>query len=96
MNLDQTSPQTGAHGRFNCLRYLISCHLHRHVNGLQRWAGKPIPRKMGYADDTLVMHMQSAMHWDSLATPSAMERRTTDCRPARCPALVRRSSARST
>ncbi len=38
-----------------------------HVVGAQQWAGKPLPRKMGYADDTVVLHLQSATHWDSLA-----------------------------
>jgi kynurenine formamidase len=30
------------------------------------WAGGPLPRQMGYADDTVVLHLQSATHWDSL------------------------------
>ena len=32
----------------------------------QRWAGKPLPLEMGFADDTVVMHLQSSTHWDSL------------------------------
>ena len=34
--------------------------------GRQMWAGGPLPREMGYADDTVVLHLQSATHWDSL------------------------------
>jgi len=30
------------------------------------WSGAPIPRGLGYADDTVVLHLQSATHWDSL------------------------------
>jgi kynurenine formamidase len=66
MNFDQTGPQTGANGRFNCLRYSVATGSD-HVVGAQQWAGKPLPRKMGYADDTVVLHLQSATHWDSLA-----------------------------
>jgi kynurenine formamidase len=66
MNLDQTGPQTGANGRFNCLRYSVATGAD-HVAGAQRWAGGPLPRQMGYADDTVVLHLQSATHWDSLA-----------------------------
>lgn len=64
--LDQSGPQTGANGRFNCLRYSVATGTD-HVEGAQLWQGKPIPRGMGYADDTVVMHLQSATHWDSLA-----------------------------
>lgn len=66
MHFDQTGPQTGANGRFNCLRYSVATGSD-HVVGAQRWAGGPLPRKMGYADDTVVLHLQSATHWDSLA-----------------------------
>jgi kynurenine formamidase len=66
MNFDQTGPQTGANGRFNCLRYSVASGTD-HAAGAQRWSGKPLPRKMGYADDTVVLHLQSATHWDSLA-----------------------------
>ena len=66
MNFDQRGPQTGANGRFNCLRYSVATGSD-HVVGAQQWAGKPLPRKMGYADDTVVLHLQSATHWDSLA-----------------------------
>jgi len=66
MNLDETGPQTGANGRFNCLRYSVASGTD-HASGAQSWAGKPLPRKMGYADDTVVLHLQSATHWDSLA-----------------------------
>ena len=66
INFDQTGPQTGANGRFNCLRYSVATGTD-HVAGAQRWAGGPLPRQMGYADDTVVLHLQSATHWDSLA-----------------------------
>jgi kynurenine formamidase len=66
MDFDQSGPQTGANGRFNCLRYSVATGSD-HVVGAQRWAGQPLPRKMGYADDTVVLHLQSATHWDSLA-----------------------------
>jgi kynurenine formamidase len=66
MNFDQTGPQTGANGRFNCLRYSVATGTD-HSSGAQLWAGQPLPQKMGYADDTVVLHLQSATHWDSLA-----------------------------
>lgn len=66
LNLDQSGPQTGANGRFNCLRYSVATGSD-HVSGGQGWAGGPMPRKMGYADDAVVLHLQSATHWDSLA-----------------------------
>jgi kynurenine formamidase len=59
-------PQTGANGRFNCLRYSVATGTD-HAAGRQAWAGGPLPRQMGYADDTVVLHLQSATHWDSLA-----------------------------
>jgi kynurenine formamidase len=62
---DQNGPQTGANGRFNCLRYSVATGTD-HVEGTQRWAGAPIPRGFGFADDTVVLHLQSATHWDSL------------------------------
>jgi len=65
MHFDQTGPQTGANGRFNCLRYSVATGTD-HVEGRQLWSGKPIPRGLGYADDTVVLHLQSATHWDSL------------------------------
>jgi kynurenine formamidase len=66
MNLDQSGPQTGANGRFNCLRYSVATGAD-HVTKAQRWSGDPLPREMGYADDTVVLHLQSGTHWDSLA-----------------------------
>jgi kynurenine formamidase len=66
MSFDQSGPQTGANGRFNCLRYSVATGAD-HVAGAQRWSGGPLPRQMGYADDTVVLHLQSATHWDSLA-----------------------------
>jgi kynurenine formamidase len=66
IHLDQHGPQTGANGRFNCLRYSVATGAD-HAVGAQRWGGGPLPRRMGYADDTVVLHLQSATHWDSLA-----------------------------
>jgi kynurenine formamidase len=63
--LDQNGPQTGANGRFNCLRYSVATGTD-HTEGHQSWAGAPIPRGLGYADDSVVLHLQSATHWDSL------------------------------
>lgn len=65
LNFDQKGPQTGSQGRFNCLRYSVATGAD-HVAGLQRWAGGPMPRNMGYADDVVHLHLQSATHWDSL------------------------------
>jgi kynurenine formamidase len=62
---DQHGPQTGANGRVNCLRYSVATGTD-HAEGRQLWSGRPIPRQMGYADDTVVLHLQSATHWDSL------------------------------
>jgi kynurenine formamidase len=65
LNFDQNGPQTGANGRFNCLRYSVATGTDHEMHR-QMWAGGPIPRDMGYADDTVVLHLQSATHWDSL------------------------------
>jgi kynurenine formamidase len=65
LQFDQNGPQTGANGRFNCLRYSVATGTD-HTAGRQMWAGGPLPRQMGYADDTVVLHLQSATHWDSL------------------------------
>ncbi len=62
---DQTGPQTGANGRFNCLRYSLATGSD-YVHHPQPFSGEPIPRRMGYADDAVVLHLQSATHWDSL------------------------------
>ncbi len=66
MNIDQSGPATGENGRFNCLRYSVATGTD-HVAGAQRWSGKALPRQLGYADDTVVFHLQSATHWDALA-----------------------------
>jgi kynurenine formamidase len=63
---DQDGPQTGNLGRFNCLRYSNATGTD-HSNGRQLWLGKPFPRGFGYADDTIVMPLQSATHWDALS-----------------------------
>jgi kynurenine formamidase len=65
LHFDQSGPQTGANGRFNCLRYSVATGTD-HAMERQLWSGGPIPRQMGYADDTVVLHLQSATHWDSL------------------------------
>jgi kynurenine formamidase len=65
LHFDQGGPQTGANGRFNCLRYSVATGTDHEMHK-QMWAGGPIPREMGYADDTVVLHLQSATHWDSL------------------------------
>jgi kynurenine formamidase len=66
LEFNQNGPQTGANGRFNCLRYSVATGSD-HALGRQAWAGGTIPRQMGYADDTVVLHLQSATHWDSLS-----------------------------
>jgi kynurenine formamidase len=63
---DQDGPQTGDNQRFNCLRYSMTTGLD-HVSGTQLWQGSPFPFGFGYADDTIVLPLQSATHWDSLA-----------------------------
>jgi kynurenine formamidase len=65
LQFNQNGPQTGANGRFNCLRYSVATGSD-HTMGRQMWAGGPLPRQMGYADDTVILHLQSATHWDSL------------------------------
>jgi len=66
LHFDQNGPQTGANGRFNCLRYSVATGTD-HAMGRQMWAGAPLPRQMGFADDTVVLHLQSATHWDALS-----------------------------
>jgi kynurenine formamidase len=66
LQFNQNGPQTGANGRFNCLRYSVATGTD-HTAGRQMWARGPLPREMGYADDTVVLHLQSATHWDSLS-----------------------------
>jgi kynurenine formamidase len=64
--LGDGGPQTGANGRFNCMCYAVACGTD-HELGRQQWGeGGRLPFDMGYADDTVVMHLQSATHWDSL------------------------------
>jgi kynurenine formamidase len=65
MTLGDGGPQTGANGRFNCLCYAVATGSD-HEQGVQRWAGRPLPFEMGFADDTVVLHLQSSTHWDSL------------------------------
>ncbi|MEA2383362.1 MAG: hypothetical protein QOH72_3333 [Solirubrobacteraceae bacterium] len=65
LEFNADGPQTGANGRFNCLRYSVATGSD-HATGGQLWGGGPMPRQMGYADDTVVLHLQSATHWDSL------------------------------
>src|SRR6478609_228475 len=43
---DAHGPQTGANGRFNCLRYSVATGSD-HELGRQQWAGGPLPFEMG-------------------------------------------------
>jgi kynurenine formamidase len=63
---DLNGPQTGANGRFNCLRHSLATGAD-HVSGYQLWGGRPFPHKFGYADDVITMPLQSATHWDALS-----------------------------
>ncbi|HET9103914.1 MAG TPA: cyclase family protein [Solirubrobacteraceae bacterium] len=65
LTLGDGGPQTGAHGRFNCMCFTVASGTD-HELGRQQWDGAPFPMAMGFADDTVVMHLQSATHWDSL------------------------------
>jgi kynurenine formamidase len=65
LTLGDGGPQTGANGRFNCMCYAIASGTD-HELGRQQFGGTPLPFEMGYADDTVVMHLQSSTHWDSL------------------------------
>jgi kynurenine formamidase len=65
MTLGDGGPQTGANGRFNCMCYAVASGTD-HELGRQAWGGKPLPLEMGFADDTVVLHLQSSTHWDSL------------------------------
>jgi kynurenine formamidase len=65
MEMNQAGPQTGQNGRFNCLRFSVATGTD-HASGAQLWSGRQFPRDMGYSDDTVVLHLQSATHWDSL------------------------------
>jgi kynurenine formamidase len=66
MPFDQGGPQTGDFGRFNCLRYSSATGVD-HASGRQVWRGQPFPHGFGYADDTVVLALQSATHWDALS-----------------------------
>jgi kynurenine formamidase len=63
---DGNGPQTGYLNRYNCMRYSTLTGS-EHAAGEQRLLGKPIPRGVGYADDTVVLPLQSATHWDALS-----------------------------
>jgi kynurenine formamidase len=65
LTLGNGGPQTGAQGRFNTMCFAIASGAD-HELGKQTWGGRPLPFELGYADDTVVMHLQSATHWDSL------------------------------
>jgi kynurenine formamidase len=65
LTLGDGGPQTGANGRFNCLTYAVASGTD-HELGRQQWGGAPLPLEMGFADDTVVLHLQSSTHWDSL------------------------------
>lgn len=66
LRFDQGGPQTGKYGRNNCLRYSIGTGA-EHAAGLQNLEGMEFPHGFGYADDIIVMPLQSATHWDSLS-----------------------------
>jgi kynurenine formamidase len=66
LGFDQRGPQTGANGRFNCLRYSTATGSD-HVTGQQRWGSDPFPRQMGYSDDVAFLPLQSSTHWDALS-----------------------------
>jgi kynurenine formamidase len=66
LRFDADGPQTGYLGRFNCMRYSTLTGS-EHAAGEQRLLGKPLPRGVGYADDTVVLPLQSATHWDALS-----------------------------
>jgi hypothetical protein len=66
LEFNQNGPQTGANGRFNSLRYSIATGTDYETGG-QEWSGGVMPREMRYSDDTVVLHVQSATHWDSLS-----------------------------
>jgi kynurenine formamidase len=66
LTFDAGGPQTGYLGRHNCIRYSTLTGA-EHAAGTQRLLGKPIPRGVGYADDTVVLALQSATHWDALS-----------------------------
>jgi len=66
LGFDQNGPQTGANGRFNCLRYSMATGTDC-TAGRQLWAGQPFPREMGYSDDVVVLPLQSSTHWDALS-----------------------------
>jgi kynurenine formamidase len=63
--LDQSGPQTGAVGRFNPLRYSMATGTDA-AAAPQLIGGRPMPREQGYADDVLIMPLQSTTHWDAL------------------------------
>ena len=63
---DERGPQTATSGRINCLRFSTATGSD-HALGSQRRAGAPYPRDVGFADDAVVLHLQSATHWDALA-----------------------------
>jgi kynurenine formamidase len=66
MDIDQNGPQTGLHGRFNCLHYMSMTGTD-YAAGQQLYEGKePAPRGLGASDDMVVFHLQSSTHWDSL------------------------------
>jgi kynurenine formamidase len=63
---DQNGPQTGAYGRVNCLRYSTATGVD-HAAGVQTLMGIDPPHGFGYADDVVVLGLQSATHWDALS-----------------------------
>ena len=87
LHFDQNGPQTGANGRFNCLRYSVATGTD-HALSKQMWAGGPLPRQMGYADDT---GRAAPAVGDPLGQPVA-----TSSTAAGCTTATRRTSTRPT
>lgn len=64
--LDAGGPQTGAGGRFNCVRFSTATGTD-HLAGKQTWLDSPLTHGFGFAEDTIVLPLHSGTHWDSLA-----------------------------
>ena len=62
---DGNGPQTGAFGRVNPIRQMMTSGAD-HIAKRQLVGGKPIPYGMGYSDDTVFMPLQCGTQWDAL------------------------------
>lgn len=63
---DANGPQTGAFRRINPVLQFLTTGTD-HAAGRQLYGGKPFPRGLGYADDSITMPLQSGTQWDALA-----------------------------